>query len=89
MTEKRIAIANLAQSEIKGRNFVTFDVAMNGHVIATVDAPLMSGRILWTHAAFHGFSDFNPGEKVLLEAEVDRALSPPATVGQTSSWRHH
>eukprot|EP01032_Pedospumella_encystans_P035389 gene35389-biopygen29325 len=67
-------IANVAQTAIRGLNFVSFDVAMNGHVISTVDAPLLSGRILWTHAAIHGFGDFDVRERTLLEAEIDRAL---------------
>lgn len=67
-------IANFAQTEIRGRNFVSFDVAMNGHVISTVDAPLLSGRILWSHAAIQGFGEVEVGERTMLEAEIDRAL---------------
>lgn len=89
MGQRSIHIANLARSELRGQNFVTFDVAMNGHVIATVDAPLLSGRILWSHAAIHGFRDFDLGEKGQLEAEVDQALSRPfAAPGDTAGWRH-
>lgn len=74
MAERRIAIANLALSAARGHAFVSFDVAMNGHLISTIDAPLLSGRILWSQAAIHGFGDFCPGEKGLLEAQVDQAL---------------
>ncbi len=81
-------IANVAQSEMRGQNFVTFDVAMNGHLIATVDAPLLSGRILWSHAAIHGFRDFDSREKVLLEAEVDRVLTPRAPPSADAERRH-
>jgi hypothetical protein len=77
LTERRMQIANVAQSQARGQSFVSFDVAMNGHVISTVDAPLLSGRILWSHAAIHGFRDFEPGEKVQLEVELGRALAPP------------
>ncbi len=69
-------IANVAQTELRGHSFVTFDVAMNGHVISTVDAPRLSGRILWSHAAIHGFGDFDLRERGLLEAEVERVLQP-------------
>jgi hypothetical protein len=81
-------IANVAQSEMRGQNFVTFDVAMNGYVIATVDAPLLSGRILWSHAAIHGYGDFDHREKVLLEAEVDRVLAPRPQYPNVSARCH-
>ncbi|MBC2775619.1 hypothetical protein H6M51_22395 [Rhizobium sp. AQ_MP] len=74
MPEKRMEVANCARTEVHGQWFVTFDVAMQGYVITTVDAPLMSGRILWSHAAFHGFRDFDPKEKTELEAAVGRIL---------------
>ncbi|MFN3505915.1 MAG: hypothetical protein ACK4ZU_00460 [Allorhizobium sp.] len=89
MGQRSIHIANLARSELRGQNFVTFDVAMNGHVIATVDAPILAGRILWSHAAIHGFRDFDLGEKDLLEAEVDQALSPPSTAPLNAPDRRH
>jgi hypothetical protein len=68
-------IVNCARTELRGHDFVSFDVAMRGHLIATVDAPLLSGRILWSHAAIHGFRDFDAREKVVLEAELDRRLT--------------
>ncbi|WP_150127422.1 hypothetical protein [Agrobacterium sp. RAC06] len=67
-------IANCAQIEVRGQSFVTFDVAMQGHVISTIDAPLLSGRILWSHAAIHGYRDFDPRERTELEVEVGRIL---------------
>ena len=75
MHEKRMEIANYAQTEVRGQSFVTFDVAMQGHVISTIDAPILSGRILWSHAAIHGYRDFDPRERTELEAEVGRRLS--------------
>jgi hypothetical protein len=89
LSEKRIEIANIAQTEVSGRVFVTFDVAMNGYLIATVDAPRLYGRILWSHAAIHGFRDFDPCERRLLEAECDRALSPATPPGRAPSAWHH
>ncbi len=74
MHEKRMEIANCAQIEVRGQSFVTFDVAMQGHVISTIDAPLLSGRILWSHAAIHGYCDFDPRERTELEAELGRIL---------------
>lgn len=74
LPEKRMEIANFARTEVRGQSFVTFDVAMQGHVIATVDAPVLLGRIVWSHAAIHGFRDFDVGERGLLEAEVGRVL---------------
>jgi hypothetical protein len=74
LSDKRIEIANVARMEVRGHDFVSFDVAMNGYVISTIDAPLLSGRILWSHAAIHGFGDFDPRERTLLEAEIDRQL---------------
>ncbi len=74
MHEKRMEIANCAQIEVRGQSFVSFDVAMQGHVISTIDAPLLSGRILWSHAAIHGYRDFDPRERTELEAEVGRKL---------------
>lgn len=74
MPDRRIQISNIAESEVKGHRFVSFDVAVSGHLISTVGAPLLQGRIVWSHAAIHGFCDFDPGEKVLLEAEVGRVL---------------
>ncbi|MDQ0423350.1 hypothetical protein J2045_004402 [Peteryoungia aggregata LMG 23059] len=92
MAERRMQITNVAQTELRGHSFVTFDVAMNGHVISTVDAPRLSGRILWSHAAIHGFGDFDCGERTLLEAEVDRVLEPasPLTwvMGKCMTRRH-
>lgn len=67
-------IANYAQTEVRGQSFVTFDVAMQGHVISTIDAPILSGRILWSHAAMHGYRDFDPRERTELEAELGRIL---------------
>lgn len=67
-------IANYAQTEVRGQSFVTFDVAMQGHVISTIDAPILSGRILWSHAAIHGYRDFDPRERTELEAELGRIL---------------
>ncbi|MBU0736730.1 MAG: hypothetical protein KJ981_20880 [Alphaproteobacteria bacterium] len=67
-------IANCAQIEVRGQSFVTFDVAMQGHVISTIDAPLLSGRILWSHAAIHGYRDFDLRERTELEVEVGRIL---------------
>jgi hypothetical protein len=74
--QKRIDIANLTESAIRGHRFVCFDVAMNGHLISTIDAPLLSGRILWSHAAIHGFGDFGPGDQDLIENQVGSALAP-------------
>ncbi len=71
-------VANCARTEVRGLSFVTFDVAMQGHVIATVDAPLLSGCILWSHAAIHGYRDFDARDKGLLEREVGRVLFEPA-----------
>jgi len=71
-------IANFAQTEIRGRHFVSFDVAMNGYVISTVDAPLLSGRILWSHAAIQGFGEVEIGERTMLETEIDRVLGEGA-----------
>ena len=87
MSEKRIEIANLAQTEIRGLSFVSFDVAMSGHVISTIDAPLLSGRILWSHAAIHGFGDFDNRERTMLEAEIDRvmAVRPCRAAGSNTS----
>ena len=75
-SQKRIDIANLAETAICGHRFVSFDVAMNGHLISTIDAPLLSGRILWSQAAIHGFGDFDPMEQHLIEHQVGSALSP-------------
>ena len=72
----RMRISNLAEMAVHGHRFVSFDVAMNGHVISTIDAPLLSGRILWSHAAIHGFGDFDPGEQHLIESQVGTALAP-------------
>ena len=74
MHEKRMEIANCAQIVVRSQSFVTFDVAMQGHVISTIDAPLLSGRILWSHAAIHGYRDFDPRERTELEVEVGRIL---------------
>jgi hypothetical protein len=74
--QKRIDIANLTESAIRGHRFVCFDVAMNGHLISTIDAPLLSGRILWSHAAIHGFGDFDPVDQHVIEHKVGSALSP-------------
>ncbi|MDH4440592.1 MAG: hypothetical protein QE284_09415 [Rhizobium sp.] len=74
-------IANLSETAVLGRRFVSFDVAMNGHLIATVDAPLLSGRILWSQAAIHGFGDFDPAEQHLLGHQVESALSPATRRG--------
>lgn len=74
MAGKSMEVANCAQTEVRGQCFVTFDVAMQGYVISTVDAPLLAGRILWSHAAFHGFRDFDLKEKTELEAAVGRIL---------------
>lgn len=73
---RRIDIANLAETAIRGQRFVSFDVAMNGHVISTIDAPVLSGRILWSHAAIHGFTDFDSAEQNVIEHQVGSALSP-------------
>ncbi len=88
LPEKRMEIANIAQTEICGRNYVSFDVAMNGHVISTVDAPLLSGRILWSHAAIHGFGDFDRCERTMLEAEIDRALGDEAPRAEDHLLKH-
>ena len=62
----------------------TSDVALMVGLVAGFEVPfmlalpLLSGRILWSHAAIHGFRDFDSREKVLLEAEVDRVLAPRA-----------
>ncbi|PYB76950.1 MULTISPECIES: hypothetical protein [Rhizobium] len=74
--QKRFAIANVAETAIEGHRFVSFDVAMHGHLISTIDAPLLSGRILWSHAAFHGFGDFDSAEQHLIDHQVGHALSP-------------
>jgi hypothetical protein len=74
--QKRIDIANLTETAIRGHRFISFDVAMNGHLISTIDAPLLSGRILWSQAAFHGFGDFDPRDQNLIEDQVGSALSP-------------
>jgi hypothetical protein len=73
---RRMNIANLAETAIRGHRFVSFDVAMNGHLISTIDAPLLSGRILWSQAAIHGFGDFDPAEQHHIEHQVGSALSP-------------
>lgn len=92
MSEKRIEIANVAHSEVHGHDFISFDVAMNGHLISTIDAPLLSGRILWSHAAIHGFGDFDPREKVQLEAEIGSVLQSAtpmtAITADVSASRH-
>jgi hypothetical protein len=88
LSEKRIEIANLAQTEIRGLSFVSFDVAMSGHVISTIDAPLLSGRILWSHAAIHGFGDFEPRERTLLEAEIDRVMAAEICSTADRNTRH-
>ena len=75
MPEKRMEIGNCARTEVRGQCFVTFDVAMQGHVISTIDAPMLSGRILWSHAAIYGYCDFDPSQRTELEAEVGRRLS--------------
>ena len=80
-TQKRMNIANLAETAIRGHRFVSFDVAMNGHLISTIDAPLLSGRILWSHAAIHGFGDFDLAEQHLLEHQVGSALAPAVPRG--------
>ncbi|MDZ7871861.1 MAG: hypothetical protein U5N27_00930 [Rhizobium sp.] len=36
---------------------------------------MLSGRILWSHAAIHGYRDFDPRERTELEAEVGRRLT--------------
>ena len=81
-------IANFAQTEIRGLSFVSFDVAMNGHVISTVDAPMLSGRIVWTHAAIHGFGDFDGFDRSLLEAEIDRAFAEHDASKPARAARH-
>lgn len=90
MHEKRMEIANCAQIEVRGQSFVTFDVAMQGHVISTIDAPLLSGRILWSHAAIHGYRDFDPRERTELEVEVGRRLTGEiATIDGELGGRPH
>ena len=74
--QKRIDIANFTETAIRGHRFVSFDVAMNGHLISTIDAPLLSGRILWSHAAIHGFGDFDLTEQHLIEDQVGSAITP-------------
>jgi hypothetical protein len=72
---KRIDIANLTETAIRGHLFVSFDVAMNGHLISTIDAPVLSGRILWSQAAIHGFGDFDSTQQHLIADKVGSALS--------------
>ncbi len=74
--QKRIDIANLTETAIRGHRFVSFDVAMNGHLISTIDAPLLNGHILWLHAAVHGFDDFDLTEQHVIQHQVGSALSP-------------
>lgn len=81
-------IANFAQTETRGLHFVSFDVAMNGYVISTVDAPLLSGRILWSHAAIHGYEDFDGCDRTMLEAEIGRALGDDVPRAAGNTVRH-
>jgi hypothetical protein len=76
MASPRMNISNLAETVIRGHRFVSFDVAMNGHLISTIDAPLLSGRILWSQAAIHGFGDFDLRDQHLIEHQVGNALAP-------------
>lgn len=81
MASPRMNISNLAETVIRGHRFVCFDVAMNGHLISTIDAPLLSGRIVWSHAAIHGFGDFDPTDQDFIEQQVGIVLSPAPRLG--------
>lgn len=75
-SQKRLDIANIAETSIRGHRFVSFDVAMHGHLIASIDAPLLSGGIVWSHAAIHGFGNFCLAEQHLIDDQLGSALTP-------------
>ncbi|MGL3606439.1 hypothetical protein ACSV9I_07995 [Rhizobium sp. G187] len=78
---RRMHISNIAETVLAGRRFVSFDVAMEGQLISSIDAPVLGGRISWSHAAYLGFADFDHAARSNLAVEVEQVLTPPPRRG--------
>jgi hypothetical protein len=66
----------------KGQSFVSFDVSLSGHVISTISARHQGGHILWCHASIHGFDDFDPSDRNMMEKKIRDCWSARAGQAQ-------
>jgi hypothetical protein len=67
---QRVQISNLCEISGERTSLVVFDVALSGHLIATVSVPCKGGRIIWSAASIDGFADFSPSELDFMSQQI-------------------
>lgn len=75
MAMRNLEISRLIETTTRQLRFITFDVSVSGHIIATISGRYEHGRILWSEASIHGFQDFDASDREAIEKKISRSIS--------------
>lgn len=65
-----LQISSLCEISGERTSLLVFDVALSGHLIATVSVPCKRGHIIWSAASIDGFADFSPSEQEFMSQQI-------------------
>lgn len=70
MAIRNLQISSMVETIAQGQRFISFDVSLSGHLIATISARHEHGRLIWSQASMHGFEDFDHLDREAIEEQL-------------------